>query len=232
METEIKEEGRKIAIPGEIIVSGEKYLPGEGTRREGKDIIASRFGLVEETGRLFRIIPLSGAYSPRRGNVVIGRVIDVTFNGWIVDISAPYLAFLPVAECPRFFNRGDITEYIDIGDMLVAKVDEVKHKGIDLTIKSRELGKIDEGFIIQINSNKVPRVIGKGGSMINVIKEETNCRITVGQNGIIWIKGDKIESELLARDAILFVTNKSFCGGLTEKTKEWLEKNKKIKEEK
>jgi len=101
-----------------------------------------------------------------------------------------------------------------------------KRKGIDLTIKSRGLGKLEGGMLININSNKVPRVIGKAGSMINLIKDATGCDITVGQNGIIWIRGNKIEDELFAKEAIKFVTEKSFIGGLTDKTKEWLEEKK------
>ena len=98
---------RKLVIPGEVIVSGEDYLPGDLTRREGKDILASRYGLAEVSGRVVRIIPISGVFEPRRGNVVIGRVEDVTFNGWIIDIDGPYGAFLPLAECPRFINRNE-----------------------------------------------------------------------------------------------------------------------------
>ncbi len=227
-----EKEKREIVVPGEIIVSGEDYLPGEWTEREGKNIIASRFGLADKSGRLVKIIPLSGIYIPRKGNVVIGKVLDITFNGWIIDTNAPYQSFLSIMECSKFVNKNDLSECYSIGDMIAVKVLSVKRKGIDLTAKGRNLGKLEGGIIIHINSNKVPRVIGKEGSMINLIKKESNCDITVGQNGIIWIRGNKIENELFAKKAILFVTEKSFIEGLTEKTKEWLEKNKKSKEEK
>ena len=236
-----KKEKREIVVPGETIVSGNDYLAGEWTRKEGKNIVASRFGLADKSGRLVKIIPLSGTYIPRRGNVVIGKVLDITFNGWIIDIGAPYQSFLSVAECSKFVNKNDLAECYDIGDMIVTKVWSIKRKGIDLTAKGRNLGKLERGITVQINSNKVPRVIGKEGSMINLIKNESNCDITVGQNGIIWIRGRTVENELFAKQAINFVTEKSFIGGLTEKTKEWLEKNKdkgkkavekKVKEEK
>lgn len=224
---ERKESKRELVIPGETIVTGQDYLPGEWTKREGNDLVALRFGLADKTGRLVKIIPLSGIYMPRKGNVVIGRVLDIAFNGWLIDIDAPYQSFLSITECPRFVNKNDLSECYDIGDMIAVKVLNVKRKGIDLTAKGRNLGKLEEGLIIKINSNKVPRVIGKEGSMINLIKKESNCDITVGQNGIIWVKSSKIENELFAEKAILFVTEKSFIKGLTEKTKEWLEKNKK-----
>jgi exosome complex component RRP4 len=91
---------------------------------------------------------------------------------------------------------------------------------------SRGLGKLDDGMIMEINSNRVPRVIGKEGSMISLIKNETGCRITVGQNGVIWLKGNKIEDELFAKRAILHVAKNSFISGLTEETQKWFEKEK------
>jgi len=223
-------EEREKVIPGEILETGEDWLPGEGTRREGKNIVASKFGLKEVQSRLVKIIPLSGVYIPRRGNLVIGVITDINFSGWNLDINAPYTSFLPLVECPRFFNKEDLAEYFDIGDMVVCKVKAVKRKGVDLSLKSIGLGKIDDGMIIYINSNKVPRVIGKEGSMIKIIKDATKCEIVVGQNGVVWIKGNKAEDEMLAKETILFITSKSFVSGLTDKVQEWLKE--KLKEKK
>jgi exosome complex component RRP4 len=217
---------RKIVIPGEVIVSGEKYLPGEGTEKKDNNIVSIMYGLSEETKGLVKVIPLSGVYHPRRGNVVIGKVENVTFNGWIIDITAPNNAFLSLTEVPRYVNKDGLEEVMDIGDMVVAKIWNINKRGIDLSIKSRGFGKVEEGMIIKINPNKVPRVIGKEGSMVNLIKNETRCNITIGQNGLIWISGDKIEDELLAKKAVIFVTEKSFVEGLTDKLKEWFDKEK------
>ena len=225
---------REITIPGEKIVSGKEYLPGDGTRRDKEDIIANRYGLVDVSGRLVKVIPLSGNYVPRAGNIVIGKVVDVTFNGWLMNIGSPYSTFLSVSECPKYI-KGDLTEEYTFGDMLLCKVSSVKRKGVDLTIKGRGLGKLEKGIIIFINSNKVPRVIGREGSMIKLIKENTNCNITVGQNGIVWIAGDKVEDELKAKEAIDFVVSKSYIDGLTDKMKEFFDgkgKKKETKEEK
>jgi len=216
-----EENKRKIVIPGEEIAKGDDYLPGEGTEKKEGSIVALKFGLAEETNKLVKVIPLSGVYHPRRGNVIIGEVKNVTFNGWVVDILGAENAFLTLMEVPRYVNKDALEEVMDIGDMVVAKIWAINKRGIDLSIKSHGLGKIDEGIIIQVNSNKVPRIIGKEGSMIKIIKDETNCNITVGQNGLIWIKGDKIEDELLAKKAILFVTEKSYISGLTEEVEKF-----------
>jgi exosome complex component RRP4 len=224
--TETKNQ-RFVVIPGEVIFEGEDYLPGEGTEKQENKIIAIRFGLAEESKKLVKVIPLSGVYQPRRGNVVIGKVENVTFNGWVININTAENAFLSLMEIPRYVNKDDLKEVMDIGDMVFAKIYSINKRGIDLTFKSKGLGKLEGGIIISINSNKVPRVIGKEGSMISLIKEETNCRITVGQNGMIWISGNKVEDELFAKRAILYITEKSFMSGLTEEMKRWFSSERK-----
>ncbi len=221
-----EEKNREIVIPGEVIVSGDDYLPGEGTEKRGKNIVALRFGLSEEQNKLIKIIPLSGVYQPRRGNVVIGKVENVTFNGWVIDIGTAESSFLPLTEVPRYVDKNGLDEVMDIGDLAVVKIWGINKRGIDLSINARGLGKIDEGMIINVNPNKVPRIIGKEGSMINLIKEKTKCNITVGQNGYVWIRGNNVEEELFAKKAIMFVTEKSYVTGLTEKVEEWFEEEK------
>ena len=220
---------RKIVIPGEIISSGNDLLPGEGTEKRGEDVVALKYGLAEEMNKLVKVIPLSGVYQARRGNVVIGKVENITFNGWVINIGAADNAFLSLMEVPRFVNKDALDEVMSIGDMMVGKIWNINRRGIDLSLKSRGLGKIEEGMIIEVNPNKVPRIIGKDGSMIKLIKEETSCNITVGQNGIIWIKGNKIEDELFAKKAINFVTERSFVSGLTEEITKWFVEQKKNK---
>jgi len=222
--TESKKE-RKIVIPGEVIVKGDNYLPGEGTEKRDSEIVSLRYGLADESQGLVKVIPLSGVYIPRRGNVVIGKVENVVFNGWILNIKTASNGFLGVADYPKYVEKNALDEVMDIGDMVVVKIWNVNRRGIDLTMKSRGLNKIDNGMIIEINPNKVPRVIGKEGSMVSLIKEKTGCNITVGQNGLIWINGDKVEDELLARRAIEFVSDKSFISGLTDKVQEWFKEN-------
>lgn len=221
---------RKIVIPGEVIAKGDDFLLGEGTKKNSNgDIIALRYGLSEESNKLVKVIPLSGVYRPRRGNVVIGKVGNLTFNGWVIDIGCPESTFLSVNEVPRYVNKDALGEVMEIGNMMVAKIWAINKRGIDLSIKSRGLGKIEEGIIFRVNPNKVPRIIGKEGSMINLIKDNTGCNITVGQNGIIWVKGDKIENELFSKKAILYVAEKSIMSGLTDEVKSWFEKNKSSK---
>ncbi|MEK6845605.1 MAG: KH domain-containing protein, partial [Nanoarchaeota archaeon] len=95
---------------------------------------------------------------------------------------------------------------------------------IDLTMKEPGLFKVSGGRVIKINNQKVPRVIGKQGSMITLIKSKTGCEITVGQNGVIWVKGTP-ENEMLTVRAIKLVEEKAHQEGLTEKMEKFLNEN-------
>lgn len=228
--TELQEENnskhtREVVVPGEVITSSEDFLPGEGVRREGDSIVASKYGLSEIVGRVVKVIPLSGAFVPRRNNVILGRVTDILSAGWLVDIDYAGSGFLPLAETPRFINKNEMDQFLNIGDMVAAKVWNVAGRGIDLVIKGRGLGKLEGGFVFSINPTKVPRVIGKEGSMISLIKENTGCNITIGQNGWVWIKGNSVEDEIKARRAIEFISDKIYVSGLTEKMEEWFNNN-------
>ena len=104
---------RKVVVPGETIATGEDYLPGEGTIREGENIIATRFGLGEEAGKVVRVISIFGAFIPRRNNVIIGRVTDITFNGWLIDVDSALQGFLPIDEVPRFINKNEMDQFLE-----------------------------------------------------------------------------------------------------------------------
>lgn len=214
---------RKLVIPGEVVKKGGDFLPGDFTVKDKDDIVAQRYGLAEVNGRVVKIIPISGIFEPRRGNNLIGIVAEINFSGWSVDIGGPYSAFLPLSECPRFINKNNIEEFAGIGDVLNAKIWSVKRGGVDLTLKSRGLGKLEGGRLIKINSHKVPRVIGKEGSMINMIKDKSKTDIIVGQNGFIWLNGD-FEGERKAEEVIYLIEREASNEGLTDKVEEFLKR--------
>lgn len=221
-----KSEAREIVVPGQVVAKGLDFLPGDGTVRDGQNIIAVKFGLLNNIGRLIKVIPLTGTYFPKRDDIVIGKVTDITAVGWVIGFGIRASGFLTLAEGTREYvqKNADLTKYYNFGDFVAARVAVIKPKGIDLSMKGPGLRKLDGGLIVKINPNKVPRVIGRLGSMVNLIKKETNCNIVVGQNGLIWVNGRNIEAELLARDAIKKVEAFSHIPDLTEKIKEFLEK--------
>jgi len=221
-----KNKQKEIISPGEIIAEGEDFLPGDWTIKVGDKIISTRLGVADKSERIVKVVPISGVYIPRRGNTVIGEVVDLNQAGWMIDIKGPYSAFLPMRECPMFIRESEMESYLSAGDLVAVKVLGVKRGGVDLTTKFRGLGKIREGIIIEINPHRVPRVIGKEGSMIRIIKDATGCDINVGQNGIVWVRGSSVEHELFAKSAIDYVVTNTISEGLTDMVEVWLKDNK------
>lgn len=209
-----------------MIIEGDDYLPGNSTEKRDGKIYSLRYGLAEEQNNLVKVIAISGAYQAKRGNIVIGKVENMMGNGWIIDIGAADNGFLNIMEIPKFVNKDAMDEVLSIGDMVIAKIYSIGGRGIDLSLKSRGLGRIEEGTIFYVNANKAPRIIGKEGSMIRLIKENTGCDVTVGQNGAILLNAETISAELLAKKAILFIEKNSHIQGLTEQVTKWFKENK------
>jgi len=218
---------KDIVVPGEELAIGMDFLPTGGAFRENDKIISSQLGLVSVSGRLIKLIPLTGRYNPKKDDVVIGKVTDISFSGWYIEIGYAYEASLSLRDATsEYINKGvDLTQYYNFGDIVAAKVVKViRSKVVDLTMKGPGLRKLRGGKIIEVTPSKVPRIIGKQGSMISMIKEMTNCKIIVGQNGRIWIQGSP-EMEILATEAIMKIEQESHTDGLTDKVKNLLQKS-------
>jgi len=222
-------EKREFVTPGELLAEGD-FNAGKNTYREGGKIYASRLGLVNHVGKNVYIVALKGAYMPSSGDLIIGKVIDMRLSGWIVDISAPYTAMLFTSDAMgRSFNarRDEMTDYLDVGDLVLAKVFAVdRTRDPVLSVRENGLGKITHGHVIKILPAKIPRVIGKKGSMINLVKRETDSYITIGQNGLILVSGRKPEMEALAIKAIHMIEEDAHITGLTDRVSEMLTKEK------
>lgn len=217
---------KSIVVPGEVLVEGIDYLPGPHTYRRENKIFSEALGLVTVSGRAIKITPLSGPYLPKPRDKIIGKVIDITFSGWRIDTNTAYSAMLNIKDATARYVRKDedLSKILAIGDFIIAKITHVTSQNlIDLTLKEPGLHKIIGGRVIKINPQKVPRIIGKEGSMITLIKTKTGCDITVGQNGLVWIKGSP-EGEYLTEQAIKLIEEKAHQEGLTEKVEEFLGK--------
>lgn len=219
---------KQVAVPGQVLAKGMDLLPNVGTYRKGEEILASRLGLVKIDGKVIKLIPLSGKYLPKAGDTIIARINDVAMSGWIVETNSAYSAMLNVKDATaHFIARGaDLTKYFNFGDYIVTKIINVtSQKLVDLTMKGQGLRKLGEGRIIKVEPSKVPRIVGKAGSMVNMVKQATKCKIIVGQNGMIWINGEP-ENELVAIEAIKKIERESHVSGLTERVERFLEENK------
>jgi len=223
---ELKIKDKEIVVPGQILAEGMDYLPAGGAYRDKEEIISSTVGIVSLSGRLVKLVSLITRYIPKKGDKIIGKVTDTTTAGWLVDFGFSKDAMIPIRDGSYDFipKRADLKNYFAPGEYVLAGITNVtKSKAVDLSMKGQGLRKLSEGRIIKVNAAKVPRIIGKEGSMISIIKETTDCRISVGQNGLVWISGTNQEKERLAVEAIKLIDEKAHIPGLTDEIKKFLE---------
>jgi exosome complex component RRP4 len=222
-------EPRQLVTPGDLIAEGD-FIVGENTYKEDNKIYASRIGLVEYDNKKVNVVALRAFYIPKIGDKVIGTVVEVGFNGWTVDINAPYLALLRASDVlsrPFRPQQDELSQVLDVGDLVVAKIVAYdRAHDPQLTVGEPELGKITRGQIMKITPTKIPRVIGRKGSMISIIQQETGCHIILGLNGVVLITGKNFEDEQLAMMAIHTIEEESHTSGLTDRITKMLQNEK------
>jgi exosome complex component RRP4 len=214
-------EDKELVIPGDHL-SDDPSLSGEGTYVEGRKVYSLCYGIVERGKGKIRVVPLSGKYIPARGDVLVGKIIDVDVLGWEVDINSPYKAYLHVTECPYRISPGELSQHLKVGDLILTKIIDVDlSMNVNLTMNEQSLGHIRVGRIIEISPTRVPRLIGRGGSMINLLKRKCGCEIFVGRNGRVWLNGSPEKVELAA-SAILKIDDEAHTSGLTDRISDFL----------
>ncbi len=213
---------RRYVIPGDKIVEG-NYRPIMNVIRSGNALIATRIGIAEAGRDGVKVIPLSGVYVPRVNDLVIGKIVDHTSLSWEVDINSCFSANLPASDVfGRDFSpaRDDMTKHLAVGDMITARVAAFdRTRDPMLTLQDRDLGKIPRGELLKISATRVPRLIGKRGSMIQTIEQATQTRVLIGQNGIVVVTGRSPEGIEQAVKAIRIVEEEAHTSNLTQRIK-------------
>ncbi len=223
---------RQVVVPGDIVAVGDVVIetPSYLQKLDDGRVMVTVTGLIdveegEGTARL-RVIPLKGRYIPKEGDVVIGIVTDVGLTAWFLDIRAPFPGVLNASDyLGRPFNPAseNLRKYLDVGDVVIAKIAQFdRTRDPLLTVQEKDLGKVVEGSLIEIEPSRVPRVIGRKRSMINMLMEETGCNIVVGNNGRILLICPNPEIEAIAILAIKKIEEEAHTTGLTERVREFI----------
>jgi exosome complex component RRP4 len=227
-------EKRQLVTPGELLAEGD-YLAGENTYMENGKIYSQRIGLVDSENKKVDVVALRAFYIPKAGDIVIGSVIEVGFNGWTIDIKSPYTAMLRASDVlsrPFKPQNDELSQVLNAGELVVAKIASYdRAHDPQLTVAEPGLGKITRGQLMRVTPTKIPRIIGRKGSMISLIKQETNCQIILGLNGVILVTGKTSEDEELAMTAITKIENESHTSGLTDRVTQLLKEEKQKREE-
>ena len=249
---EDEEASREIIVPGEVLTEDTKnFMPGRGTiyNKERTKIISLNIGLKQVKRNYINVIPLRGFYTPRPGDKVIAMVVDKNPVKYKCDINAKDFGTLKPRNTIKRSKMGGYrggggrggggrsrdqeesnTKRFDIGDILIVKIlsaDRLNKP--ELTTVGKYLGKRNNGIVISIDPPKIPRIIGRDGSMIKMLKNLTNTNIFVTQNGRIWLKGEDLAHERLLIESIQKIASEAHTVGLTDRMQEFIKNEKKIR---
>ena len=222
------ESKKRFVLPGDFITTAPLQLQ-DNVVLEGKRVISTAIGLSDVSADSVRVISLVGVYVPKIDDLVIGTIKYISGNSWFADINSCYQGML---LGQGVFGRGsypttsEMKERLDKGDIIYARIaNSDRQREPLISIADKNLGKIDSGELIKISPTKIPRLIGKRGSMIQTIEESTNATITVGQNGLVVVSCNETNGLLKALTAIRMVDEQAHIVDLTNKVKKMLKSN-------
>jgi exosome complex component RRP4 len=198
-----------LVMPGDALAFVPRDLEGV-YMQDGK-----AYAAVVAVAQDGRFIPLKGKYSPVYGDRVIGLVKNERFAGFDCDLNGPYEGLV---------SSRDTREEFDLGECVLAKVisvSETKEAGL------AEPQRLTGGELVEIDAVKIPRLVGRNGALVQLIKQYTNAELTIGQNGRVYIKNG---NTALAALAVLKIAKEAHVSGLTVRVEAFLkEESAKVK---
>ncbi len=201
---------KKIVIPGELITDQLKKL-GSNVYLENNKIYSSVIGLLSDSSNIVSVIPLNGPYTPLEGDGIIAVVKDEVLNGYILE----YNSF---DDC--FLTKSSINKELAIGTVIFLRIKKITDNG---SLEFDNINILPKAKVFQTSPVKIPRLIGKNESMLNLFKEYLGGNIVIGKNGWVWYNSVNI---FLAERAFSLVVKNSQKSNLTNSVKEFFEKNK------
>jgi len=211
----MSQDSNHFVLPGDVISNGSSSLK-QNVILEGDKLVSTTIGFTEINDGAVDVIALTGLYTSEVDDLVIGKIVSHNSLSWEVDINSSYRAMLPASDIfgkDYSPSRDDLSLKLIIGDIVLARIVNSDSRRPLITINGQNLGKIDDGELIKISPAKVPRLIGKHGSMIQSIEESTGASITIGQNGWVIFKSDnpislkKAIASIKMADLILYDDN-------------------------
>ena len=214
----------QFVLPGDVIVTGD-YRPEQNVILEGNRLMSTATGFSEIKDDLVTVTPLTGLYTPKTDDLVIGKIVSHNALSWEVDINSYYSGILTASDIfgkDYSPSRDDLSLKLKTGDIILARIANVNSRDPLITITGENLGKIDSGELIKISPAKIPRLTG---SVIQTIEASTNATITVGQNGLIILKCDNSTGLKKSIASIKMIGMAQYDANLEEKIQRFLDKN-------
>ena len=216
----------RLVTPGEAIGASSGKRAGTGTIISGDSIISTKLGWAKENNDVLFVDPIFAKYLPRSGDLVIGIIESVRNNLWFAEVNAPFNGLLPMSLAPWKVEFGAAREHMDIGDVMLARVQEVDEShNIVLTMKGVGLRKLKEGSVVSMPVNLIKKIRENNESILNELKDFTDCRILVAENGRVWIDGDS-DAVSIAKDCIELIKSEGHLDGFEERFSKYIEERR------
>ena len=215
----------EIVVPGQILATGKKFIPSGKCIRIDENIVSTVVGAVTIKDDVIKVNSNSNNYSPEIGDKIIGKIISMNNYGWRADIGSNMVVELDLRDASTsFIESGKMDKFMSVGDTIYAEITRKHRENFKISTKNKPFRKLIPGKLINVKNSSIPRIIGKSGSMINMIKEASNCNVIVGQNNMVYVQNDNIENIFNVQNAIKLIESEANSSGLTEKIKEMLTK--------
>lgn len=197
---------REIVIPGEHVGSN-PHIMGQNVYAMDGQVYSAVMGIKNERDNEISVVPLNGKYMPVENDTLVGIIKSEKFSGYEVEINSFYTSFA---------SKKELRDPLKVGAIVtckVTKVNELNEADIGFV---RSMG---DGEIVMVNPSRVPRIIGKNNSMLNVVKNGTGANVFVGKNGLVHVSGGNTE---LAKETLLRINEHAHVENLTLDTQKFL----------
>ena len=207
---------QRLVTPGMAVGPSTGKRAGSGIIATEDTFIATQLGWLRELNNTVSIDPINAAYMPRSGDLVVGIVAEVRNNLWFMNINGSFQGLLPMSLAPWKVEFGAARQHMDVGDVVLARVQEVDEcHNVVLTMKGVGLRRLNQGTVESIPVQHIDRVRGANNERLQRLRDATDCRIMVGENGRVWIDGSA-DGVSLARHALHAVSKEAHSKDMDE----------------
>lgn len=183
----------QLVCPGDVVTAEPGTLRGKGVlEREDGKLVATMCGVVEQVNKLLYVRPLKHRYGGSVGDVVVGRVVEVQSERWMVEIGTAMLANLHLGAVNLPGNvqrrRTDedalrMRELFEENDLISAEVQKVHETGeLSLQTRSARYGKLQNGVLVAL-----PSVYVRRQAQHLVTLPQIGVMVVLGNNGWVWV---------------------------------------------
>ena len=212
----------RFVLPGDIITTG-NYRMEQNVTVDGDKFMSTAIGFSEIKDDLITVNALTGFYTPRIDDLVIGKIVSHNALSWEVHINSYYPGILLASDIfgkDYSPSRDALSLKLNVGDIILARIANMGSRDPLITIVGENLGRIDSGELIKISSTMIPYLTD---SMIQMIEASTNATLTVGQNGLVVLKCDNSTDLKKAITAVKMIGTVQNDANLEEKIKQFLD---------